>query len=416
MKFKTVAEAFNYYRTMDTADMEKRAKEIDTIINTDENADIEALNIELKGIKEARENLELRGDMRQELNVITGMSTQRPDQKTFGDDVLDTPEYRSAFFKSLLGHPLDRNEQAAFDAAGKAFEKRADAFTASSDAVAVLPTQTLNEVISKARTMGGLLSECRAFALPTKIAVPIGTPSNKAEWHVEGAEVESEKVTPASVTFDGYEIIKVFSMSAKAKRMSITAFEAYLVQELTACVMECIEDALVNGTGTGQGTGLITGITWEAGKNCIVVADGKEMEYKDVVSAVAMLKRGYAAGAKWAMNNATLYNSFYGMTDGNKRPVFIADPKSEGIGKILGFEVVIDDNLPEGTAVLGNYSRYLGYNLPEGIAVEASRESSFRKGLVDYRALAIADCKPIVKEAFVRIMKAADTESGTKSE
>ena len=54
-----------------------------------------------------------------------------------------------------------------------------------------------------------------------------------------------------------------------------------------------------------------------------------------------------------------------------------------------------------------NYSRYLGYNLPEGIAVEVSRESSFKSGLIDYRAMAIADTKPIIEEAFVKLTKAS---------
>lgn len=406
MKFKTVAEAFNFYRTKEVAEMERRAQEIGHIIDTDENADIEALNIELRGIKEARENIELRSsNPAQGLNVITGMNTEPQGKKTFGDDVLDTPEYRSAFYKSLLGQGMTETEKAAFDAGMKLSEKRADAFTSSTDAVAVIPTQTLNEIIKKARTMGGLLAECRSFALPTKIAVPVGTPSNKATWHVEGAAVDAEKVTPTAVTFDGYEIIKIFSISAKARRMTINAFESYLVDELTACVMECINDALINGTGSAQGTGLITGITWNTG-NTVTVAKTATIAYADVVSTVALLKRGYSNGAKWVMNNATLYNDFYGMVDSNKRPIFIADPQGEKIGKLLGFEVIIDDNMPADTAILGNYGAYMGYNMPEGIAVEVSRESSFRKGLIDYRALAIADCKPIVTEAFVKLEKA----------
>lgn len=263
MKFKTVAEAFNFYRTKEVAEMERRAQEIGHIIDTDENADIEALNIELRGIKEARENIELRSsNPAQGLNVITGMSTEPQGKKTFGDDVLDTPEYRSAFYKNLLGQSMNDTEKAAFDAGMKLAEKRADAFISSTDALAVIPTQTLNEVVKKARTMGGLLSECRSFSLPTKIAIPVGTPSNKAAWHTEGAAVDAEKVTPTAVTFDGYEIIKIFAISAKARRMSINAFESYLVDELTACVMECIADAIVNGTGTAQGTGLEAGITW----------------------------------------------------------------------------------------------------------------------------------------------------------
>lgn len=96
------------------------------------------------------------------------------------------------------------------------------------------------------------MAEARAFSMPSKIAIPIGTPSTKAAWHTEGAAVTTEKVTLSSVTFDGYEIIKIFSISAKARRMTIAAFEAYLVDELTACVMETIGDSLVNGTGSAR--------------------------------------------------------------------------------------------------------------------------------------------------------------------
>ena len=403
MKFKTIAEAFNHYRAFSVADLEKRAAEIKGIIDTDANADVEAFNIELSGIAEAKKNAEQRSaGAAGGFNVITGMGTTK---KTFtADSVVDTPEYRSAFFKTMLGQSLNDVEKDAFNVAVGVAEKRADAFNASGDSLAVLPTETLNEVVRKARTMGGLMAECRAFNVPTKIAIPVGTPGTKASWHVEGAEVASEKVATASVTFDGYEIIKIFSISAKVRKMSVAAFEAYLVEELTACVMECIADALINGTGSGQGTGL-NSITWNA-ENSVTVAAGSTLAYGDVVNAVAMLKRGYAAGAKFAMNNATLYKSFYGMLDGNKRPIFIADPKAESVGKILGFEVVVDDNIADNDVYFGNFAKYLGYNMPDGIVIETSTQSSFKKGLIDYRAMAIADCKPIVNEAFVKITKA----------
>lgn len=407
MKFTTVAEAFNFYRNKTVEELEARAQAINADIDSNANADIEAYNIELRGIKEAKENISLRsGAQNGGLQVITGLKTENGGAKTFGEDVLDTAEYRSAFFKNLLGQNMTEAEKAAFDAGVKIAEKRSDAFTSSTDAIALIPTQTLNEVIKKAHVIGGLLPECRQFAIPSKIAVPVGTPGTKANWHVEGAAVEGEKNVPTSVSFDGYEIIKIFSVSAKARRMSIAAFESYLIDELTACVMECINDALVNGTGSGQGTGLIAGISW-TGANAVTVAHSGTIAYTDVVKTVALLKRGYSNGAKWVMNNATLYNDFYGMVDANKRPIFIADPQGEKIGKLLGFDVVIDDNMPADTAVLGNYAAYLGYNLPEGIAIEVSTQSSFRKGLIDYRALAIADCKPIVDEAFVKLEKAA---------
>jgi HK97 family phage major capsid protein len=386
--------------------MEARAAAINADIDSNPNADIEAYNIELRGIKEAKENVELRSATQAAgLNLVTGRSLKGEEPKTFEGDVEATPEYRSAFYKTLMGQKLNDSEKAAFNAV---VEKRADAFSASTDVAAAIPTQTLNEVLKKARTMGGLIAEARAFHMPANIAIPVGTPSSNAAWHTEGAKVDSEKLTLGSVTFGGYEIIKIFSISAKVKTMTISAFESYLVDELTACVMGTINAALISGTGSGQGTGLETGITWTtsgATQNAVQIAANGSFTYAKVVETVALLKRGYSQGAKWAMNNKTLYNVFYGMEDNNKRPIFIADPKNESVGKILGFDIVIDDNIDDNVAYLGNYSKYLGYNMPMGISLESSRESSFKSGLIDYRAMAIADCKPLISEAFVKLYR-----------
>lgn len=407
MKFKTIAEAFNFYRNHTTAQLEQRAAEIKNIIDTDASADVDALNIELSGIKQAKDN-NSENEKRAAaggFNVITGAGTAPAAKKTFeAATVCDTPEYRSAFYKTMLGQQLTEVEKDAYNVAISVAEKRADAFNASGDSMAVLPTATLNEVIKKARNMGGLIGECRAFNIPSKIAIPIGTPGTKANWHVEGAEVETEKAATASVTFDGYEIIKIFSISAKVRKMSIAAFEAYLVDELTACVMECINDALINGTGSGQGTGLETGVTWVDGENAISVdEEAKLIDWRSYTTLISMLKAGYAAGAKFACNNAFLWGTVYGLKDNNNRPLYQPDITGQGSGKLFGFDIVIDDNIPANTIYFGNFAKYLGYNMPDGIVIEASTQSSFKKGLIDYRAMAIADCKPIVAEAFVKM-------------
>lgn len=414
MKFKTIAEAYNHYKGMTLEQIETRAAEIKRQIETDANADVAALNIEAEGMEQAAaekrdagnggqgSGVEFRG-----FNFLGGAAFggQASKEATEGD-VFASVEYRNAFYKQLMGRQLTQPEKAAFERAQAIVkaENRASDFNTVTESAAVVPTSTLNEIVKKARTIGGIMPHCRGFNMPSKIAIPVGTPGTKAAWHTEGAAVDAEQHVPASVTFNGYEIIKIFSISAATKAMTVAAFESYLVDELTACVMETIADALVNGTGSAQGTGILTGVTFSASNKNLVTGSGTSgaITYADVVAAVAMLKRGYSAGAKWAMNNATLYNVFYGMVDGNKRPIFIADPKAENIGKILGFEVVVDDNMPANTVVFGNF-HYMGYNMPQGIVVETSRESSFRSGLIDYRALAVADCKPIVTEAFVKL-------------
>lgn len=403
MKFKSIAEAFNYYRNHSKEDIEKRALAINQEINTNPNVDIKSLNIELEGLKQAKENIEERSNGQPNFNPITGFDFNKTEMPK--GDIFESTEYRNAFFKTMLGQKLTESENRVFKRAMEIVdtEKRADAFSTTTNSAAVLPTQTLNEIISKARKMGGLISHCRNFNIPTNIVVPIGTPSTKAQWHTEGDTVQSENAAEniAKVSFAGYEIIKIFSISATSKKMSISAFESYIIEELTNCVMECIADSLINGTGEKQGTGLLTGITWDS-KNSLEVKT--DISYIDLTKMLSMLKRGYSAGAKWAMSNSTLYNSIYNMVDKNGRPIFIADPKNENIGYILGKPVIIDDNIEDDVIILGNFN-YMGYNIPQGIIVETSRESSFKSGLIDYRAMAIADTKPLVKEAFIKISK-----------
>lgn len=403
--FNTVQEAFNHYRNASLEDIETRAREIKGQIDTDPDTNVTKLNVEIEGLNQAKANIK---DKEQEnekgsekpveqrsYNPITGAQL-RGQQEINKDNVFGSNEYRSAFFKTMLGQDLSSIEQRAFNTAQEV-EQRAEGFASSNNSQAVLPETTLNEIITKARKQGGLIGHVRNFNIPTKIKIPIGTPTSKANWHTEGALVEAEHPDTVSVQFDGNEILKVFSISVKAQTMSIQAFESYLVQELTQTVVETIDHALVNGTGVEQGQGILTGITWDDTNS--VDLTGK---YTDFTKALGLLKRGYSAGAKFAMSNATLYNQVYGVMDTNERPIFNHDAQREDVGHIFGKEVIIDDNIEDGTILLGNF-QYAGFNLPQGIALEKSTESSFRSGLIDFRCMAVADCKPLVDEAFVKL-------------
>ena len=410
MEFKNVNEAFNYWNGKSLTEIETRANEIKNEIETNPDVNIRALNIELTGLNEARENkTEKAGAENRSFNPVTGANFANAGTEAVTGDVYASPEYRSAFYKSMLGKELTGAEQTAFNRAME-IEKRSDAYTTSGSAPVLIPTQTLNEIIRKARTEGGLLAHCRSFNMPSKVSIIVATPNSNASWNTEGDPVDSEAPAFTEVKFDGYEIIKVFSITAKVKAMSVDGLEAYLADELTKCVLGTLEYAVVNGTGSGQGTGLESGITWKktsgTGKNWIEIASGSDLAYTDIIGAMALLKRGYSNGAVFAMNSATLYNSVYGLVDNTDRPIFIADAQNETVGKILSKEVVIDDNIADDTIYYGNFN-YFGYNMPSGIAVETSTHSSFKSGRVDVRGMAIADCKPIVAEAFVKITKAS---------
>jgi HK97 family phage major capsid protein len=351
---------------------------------------------------DAQKGTETNMDTTTNFNPITASL----DKGVINNDTHATPEYRAAFYKFLLGQELNEAETRAMTAARA--ERRADAFNTLSNSAAVIPTTTLNEVISQARSVNGLYNEIRLFSVPANLAVPVGTPGDAAAWHIEGEPVNRQDVTTHNVIFSAYELIKVLSMSAAARRMTIAAFESYLTQELRNSISDAIGKAIVSGTGAGQPQGLLSGITWTA-DNTITASGGttqnRRIAADDLLAAISKLPSDYAGNAKFAMSTATLFGQLYPLKDAQGQYLF-TDTESGGVHRLFGFAIVLDDNLPAGIVFFGNF-KYYGLNIPEGVAIEVSRDSGFTSGLIDYRALCIADGKPIVPGAFVKISGAA---------
>lgn len=405
MAFSTIADAFNYWNGKPAEQIERRAQELKATIQTDPDVDIKSANIELTALNQAKDNADDKA-AQAKAPAPAGNSTESRGFKPFGmgvetidpETVHASAEYRSAFFKRLQGKELTTTERRALDNAARV-ERRADAYATSGNNPAVIPTETLNEIIRKAGKANGLFDEVRKLQVPANVAVPVATPATPAKWNTEGANVDSEATDTAPVSFAANELIKVFSISAKVKTMAVDAFESYLTDELNNSVVEAIADAVVNGTGNGQPLGILKGVTWNASNKVTTTA----LTYGDIVKAMGLLAGGYQSNAVFALSTATLYNSVYNLTDGNKRPIFVQDAQRDNVGYILGRRVVVDDHIPAGTIIYGDFKDFYAVNIANGIAVESSTESSFKSGRVDYRALAVADAKPLAAEAFVQI-------------
>ncbi|MDP4153273.1 MAG: phage major capsid protein [Bacillota bacterium] len=400
--FKDKNEAFNHYRTATAEVIETRAAEIGKTIDADANADIAGLNIELDGLKMAKDNLEQRSAAQNKLtgfNPITGKDFEnKPEQRT--DDIFSSMEYRNAFSKKMLNKPMSADENAIFERAqNQAQIENRSAFISTGNSTAVIPTTILNEVVQKATTQGNILQYVRQFNIPANLSIPVATPEDAAEWHTEGAAVTPSTNEPAHVVFNAYELMKVFSMSVAANVMTLSAFESYLSTELSRTVYAALNNGVFNGTGTNQAQGILAAITWDTTNSATFATTG--LKYADVLKLASLLKAGYAAGAIFAVNNATLFNRIMAVEDTTGRPIF-TNPIDGGAGRMLGHTVVVDDYIPTDTILFGNF-QYYGLNLSQGIMLEVSRESSFKQGLIDYRAMAVADGKVIIPEAFCKL-------------
>lgn len=396
----TVAEFFNRHKNLTGSQIENRKLAIRTELRTNKDADLGELEIELAALDEVIAHQAEKRTSSKGFNPLQNVGSESRDESVYS-----TSEYRRAFYKTLKGLDLTDEERSVFNR-GKA-EHRDATFGTASNLAAVIPTQTFNQILVKARAQLGAIGISRSFGIPSNLSVPVATPSGLTQFggHSEGSAVDSDTSSIANVLFKPNETVKIFSLSRNAEATSIDALESYLVDELTAVMMNSLDNALINGAGGTAGTGLAS-IAWTAA-NSATYAKGGVPKFTDLTGIAALLKAGYGANAKWVMSNQTLFSMIWGMTNSvSGQPIFVNNPQTEGIGYLLGRPVILDDYVGFGNFFFGNFD-FLAYNLPLSISIEKSLESSFKLNLIDYKACMIADVQVITDDAFVKLSQAA---------
>ena len=387
------------------AEIDARLAEIRTAIQAPD-ADLNALQTEMNSLLEERGRVVAAAEQRRAmLDAIANGTAQgvtppagTPDnQRSEERDVLATPEYRSAFLHHLMGIPLNAAERAAMEEA----EQRAALTSAAASAGAAIPTETQNEIVRRLAQVAPLIGEITLFNIPGNVTIAVeSATTTDGAYHAEGAAASEASDTLVSVNLTGFEAIKLLSISAKVKYMTVNAFEAWLVDNLTDGIAYLIENWIVNGTGTNQATGIEKAATWTAGTNKVKTA-GATPTYAEVCSLISLLPGVYDRNAKFIMSKKTLWQKFMPIRDDGKAPIV----RGEGAGQfyIMGYPVLLTDKVTTlGDAFFGDLKTYYG-NFAENITVEKSEHSSFRSNLTDYRGTAIFDGKPAVGEAFVKM-------------
>ena len=384
-KFNSVTEAYNELRTLPQSLIMPRIEGIRAEVRSNPSIDLDSVRFELEALEALADE---KGDGKRSTIITTSAETR-------SDDPASTPEYRSAFYRHLQGKPLTESEKAIYRQVN---ETRADSFADTFNSAGVLPTQTLDEITSKARDAHGILSLCRQFSIPAGLSVPVGS-AGSAHWHVQGERVEGEDAgIELPVTFNSNELLRVISISASVESMSISSLESYIVDELTQSAMAKLGESVVIGTGGDEPQGLMS-IPWDV-TNSITVSEDV-FQWRDVSRAFALLKNGYSRSATIACNTKTYWNHVVTLTDDNNRPLWTSSVQDDAPSHLLGRPVVVDDALDDGLILIGDFGRYGVNVVPGSFTIETSRDSSFRSGLIDMRVLGICDGRILVPEAFV---------------
>jgi len=383
-------------------EIEKRLAEIKVELEKD-GADIDALEKEVKELTEERKAILERIEKRNKIisDITAGAGTviddflPKPEErkKEFTTDtILDTPEYRSAYLKRLQGKELNEVEKRALT-------------TAAGSAGAAVPTTTLNRIIDKLRQTSALFPRITVSYVPGNLSIVVANAKNAAAWKTEGNDGTPTDDTVVNVQLAGYELIKLVEISAAAEAMTIDAFEAYIASEIGRRLAIAIENAILNGNGGGEPTGILSGITWN-NTNSTTWTATSTIDYDNLVDGLALLPTLYHNNAVFVMNRKMLFGGIRKIKTNDKQPIFTYNPQDAARNSILGYPVIVDDYMPDDTILLGDFSYYY-MNFAKSPEISVSREAAFKSGKITYRGLVVADGKPALAEAFVKIYKAA---------
>ena len=325
------------------------------------------------------------------VNPVLGNTNTPGDPEDEEDEnrgIADSPEYRSAWLKNIRSLKLNKAEQRAMT-------------TATASAGAAIPTITANKIIEKVGQYCPMLDRIDLLRVPGGVSIPTEGTTVEAQNHTEGATISGDNDTLGSVVLSAYEVTKLVTISKSVERMSINAFEAWLVKKIAREIAKKISKLIFLGTGTNQAQG-VNAITWNA-TNSVTVAVNASVTDANITTLVGLLDGDYDDGAEWYMKKQTFFSDFHPLMNNSKNNLVTYDPAS-GKYRIMGYDVNFDSRLTLHEAILGNFP--LGYagNMPEDITVTSAfvtRENSY-----DFLGCAMFDGKVQATEAFVKLVKA----------
>lgn len=295
-------------------------------------------------------------------------------------------EYRAAWLRNIRGLELTDAETRALT-------------TAASSVGATVPTITQNKIVEKVKQYCPLLDKIDLLRVPGGVTVPAEGTTTDAKTHAEGAAITADADTIVSVVLSGYEVTKLVTISKSVEKMSIDAFESWLVNKISRKIAEKIGYLIVYGSGSSEAQG-INKITWGA-DNSVTVAKTASLTAANVQALVALLNGGYDSGAEWLMSKTTFFTDFHPLMNNSKDNIVT---EQNGSYRIMGYPISFDDRITAHEAFLGNiYRGYVG-NMPEDITVTSQFVT--RENAYDFLGCAMFDGKVQATEAFVKLVKA----------
>ena len=288
-----------------------------------------------------------------------------------------SPEYRSAWAKTLMGVKLDETEERAL---GDAIGTTATTFVAATaDANGInnlgllIPDSVRLDWLKIAEQASPIYRDIRKLNVPGNVDFPYLFGADDAEWYAETTATKNEGQEYRNIKLTGHELAKAIEITWKAEAMTVEGFISFLLDELNEKMNKALINAVIYGDGSGKPTGITNGLVAKTNENAI-----------DLFKAcLGDLSKENRVGAKiYVASDVADELAFYKDENGNY-PYLVS-----GLGRAGKVTIEEDPFLSAGDVVVGNGQNYI-LNFNEGLRVD--KEVKVQPRRVIYGGYLIAD-------------------------
>lgn len=288
-----------------------------------------------------------------------------------------SPEYRSAWAKTLMGVELDETEKRAVgDAVGTTateFQKADSSHNGINNFGLMIPDSVRMDWMKLAEETSPIYRDIRKLNVNGNVDFPYLFAADDAEWYAEATATKNEGIELRNIKLTGHELAKAIEITWKAESMTVDGFISFLLDELNQKMNRAIITAVIYGTGNSQPTGITNGLVAKENANVV-----------DLIKAcLGALSNDARVGAKvYVASNVADELAFYKDENGNY-PYLVA-----GLGRAGGATIEADPFLKANEIIVGNAQNYV-LNFNESLRVD--KEVKVQPRRVVYGGYLIAD-------------------------
>lgn len=298
-------------------------------------------------------------------------------------------------------------------------EQRSGVAITTVDTGAAIPLTVMREVINTVRKRyGNLYNAVRKTAIAGGVEYPIGALSASFKWISESAVSPNQKTDALGKVQFAYHTAEIrIAQSFLSQLLTITDFEAKLVEVIVVAYLEAMDYAIVNGTGDGMPLGIL---------NDARVTNNVTLTAADMSNWTAWRKKffsklplGYRDG-EFIFPLSTVESYLETMADANNNPIFrqatglevndgdALDPNGRFFGRRISLvepNILPDFDTANANDIIGIYWQPQEYAINENFGFTMRRYFDETTNEWVDKALVVVDGKVLNPTGYVLIKK-----------